>query len=383
MSRLYPTPLELLRGERSSGAWPSLWIKNDGLSHPIYGGEQGPEGRAADRGGGAARRRRILTIGAAGSHHALRALFARAHGLSAQRCSSTERGRARGTSARFARAGPRGVSGRARRCALKLASSAAQRSSFVPRGSNVEGRRLRRRARRARASSSRARGSPPPDQIVVALGSGGLRPGSRRASSAAAPSTREWSGVQGRAGRLIPPGSSAHAKLLTASTLRAPAQTSRRSSRSTPGGSDAATATLPRRVEGARGRRALGVELDATYTAKAFAAALASTEALARDPAGDGPRRVLYWHTLSAVPLDPLLAGAPRLDELAEPLRAPARRGPTRWPSFEGGSYATRPGPRSRRGLQKAEVEHEASARLRRPRGPSGLPRKPNSNQRE
>jgi D-cysteine desulfhydrase len=47
-----------------------------------------------------------------------------------------------------------------------------------------------------------------------------------------------------------------------------------------------------------------GLVLDATYTAKALAAALDVVR-------GGRYRNVLYWHTLSSAPLAPLLAGAP------------------------------------------------------------------------
>jgi D-cysteine desulfhydrase len=49
-----------------------------------------------------------------------------------------------------------------------------------------------------------------------------------------------------------------------------------------------------------------GLSLDATYTAKAFAAALHLVES-------SRFRRILFWHTLSATPLAPLLEGAPPL----------------------------------------------------------------------
>jgi D-cysteine desulfhydrase len=50
-----------------------------------------------------------------------------------------------------------------------------------------------------------------------------------------------------------------------------------------------------------RTARAFGLTTETTYTAKAFAAALAS--------ASDGP--VLYWHTLNAQPLEPLIGTPP------------------------------------------------------------------------
>ena len=57
-----------------------------------------------------------------------------------------------------------------------------------------------------------------------------------------------------------------------------------------------------------------GLTLDPTYTAKAFAAAL--------DRSRHSPRNVLYWHTLSAKPLDTLLAQAPALAQLPAHVRA-------------------------------------------------------------
>jgi D-cysteine desulfhydrase len=51
-------------------------------------------------------------------------------------------------------------------------------------------------------------------------------------------------------------------------------------------------------------RRELGIALDETYTSKAFAAALALTQS---DLPRARPLDILYWHTLSAAPLAPLL----------------------------------------------------------------------------
>jgi D-cysteine desulfhydrase len=76
--------------------------------------------------------------------------------------------------------------------------------------------------------------------------------------------------------------------------------------------------------------RSVGLELEPTYTAKAFAALLGN----ARTPDGVMDRRkhrlhrrqtYLYWHTLSSVPLAALLVGAPPSlpTELAQLLRKP------------------------------------------------------------
>jgi D-cysteine desulfhydrase len=66
-----------------------------------------------------------------------------------------------------------------------------------------------------------------------------------------------------------------------------------------------------------------GLILEPTYTAKAFAAALA----LLAQPDRYGscpsrPVRVLYWHTFSATELEPLLDGAPSMDSVPAELGA-------------------------------------------------------------
>jgi len=76
---IFPTPVRQLAG---FGTAAELWVKNDGLSHPIYGGSKVRKAVPLIE---EARRRhaqRILTFGAVGSHHVLTtALFARAAGL--------------------------------------------------------------------------------------------------------------------------------------------------------------------------------------------------------------------------------------------------------------------------------------------------------------
>jgi 1-aminocyclopropane-1-carboxylate deaminase/D-cysteine desulfhydrase-like pyridoxal-dependent ACC family enzyme len=59
-----------------------------------------------------------------------------------------------------------------------------------------------------------------------------------------------------------------------------------------------------------------GLALDPTYTAKAFAAALAEC-----DNPLDPRSVVLFWHTLSSAPLAPLLRHAPSESDLSTPLR--------------------------------------------------------------
>jgi D-cysteine desulfhydrase len=65
---------------------------------------------------------------------------------------------------------------------------------------------------------------------------------------------------------------------------------------------------------------AAGIELDPTYTAKTLACVLELVEST-RTQRRARPLRIVYWHTLSAAPLAPLLAGAPRFDELPRALQ--------------------------------------------------------------
>jgi len=67
-----------------------------------------------------------------------------------------------------------------------------------------------------------------------------------------------------------------------------------------------------------------GLGLDPTYTAKAFAAALASARGTPDVVPTHRRRRVLYWHTLSSAPMTPLLAGGP--DEPPEWARKHAKK---------------------------------------------------------
>ena len=63
-----------------------------------------------------------------------------------------------------------------------------------------------------------------------------------------------------------------------------------------------------------------GLVLDATYTAKAFARVLEMARNARRSP-GERPLCIVYWHTLSAVPLAPLLEHAPAWEELSRDLQ--------------------------------------------------------------
>jgi 1-aminocyclopropane-1-carboxylate deaminase/D-cysteine desulfhydrase-like pyridoxal-dependent ACC family enzyme len=321
----YPTPLELCREKSSERV--ELWIKNDGLSHPVYGGNKV---RKAERLIAEAERRgarRILTVGATGSHHVLTStIFARARGLGCaavlfpQPWSEHVEHTLRASLAQGLEAYPV-ESG----LGVPFSLARARRSGdlFVPPGgSNIEGSLAYVDALDELVDQLARAGVAPPDTIVVPLGSGGTAAGIAAGVLRRGLPTRVV-GVQVVPGRVIP----ALARRLTRKVLgrldsprsRADVEAKLRVDdeqlgpgygHPTPGGERALEA----------GRR-IGLELDATYTAKAFAAALSLVEAAERAPVEGSPRRILYWHTLSAISLDALLESAPRVDELDAALR--------------------------------------------------------------
>jgi 1-aminocyclopropane-1-carboxylate deaminase/D-cysteine desulfhydrase-like pyridoxal-dependent ACC family enzyme len=69
--------------------------------------------------------------------------------------------------------------------------------------------------------------------------------------------------------------------------------------------------------------RAIGLSLDQTYTAKAFARVIELLDAASDSEAERLGRsqRILYWHTLAATALEPLLRAAPRESELPGAVR--------------------------------------------------------------
>jgi D-cysteine desulfhydrase len=316
----YPTPVELCR-EWSSGR-VELWIKNDGLTHPVYGGNKV---RKAERLIESAKRRgarRILTVGAAGSHHVLTsALFARAHGL---RCAAVlfPQPRTEHVEQTLRAALGQGLEAYpvedGLRVPWQLARAFRPGDFFVPPGgSNVEGSLAYADALdELSAQLVRAR-IPRPDAIVVALGSGGTAAGIAAGVLRRGLPTRVV-GVQVVPGR-VPP---AIARRLTRRVLARLGAPRARADVEAKLVVDARQLGPGYGHPSPAGERALavgreiGLELDATYTAKAFAGALSLVEAWnARECDGE-PRRVLYWHTLSAVSLNDLLKSAPSVSDL-------------------------------------------------------------------
>jgi D-cysteine desulfhydrase len=331
----YPTPLRRFAG--SDAAAHDIWIKDDGCSADLYGGNKV---RKLERLLAAARQRRatrLLTIGAAGSHHVLATTL---HGArsgfpthavltpqpwSAHAEATLRAGLNAGLSATPARSYP---------AALAALRRERRPGDFViaPGGAGVEGTWAYCLAVDELREQLARQGVPALDAIIVAAGSGstaaGLLAGILRTGAA-----RRIVAVQvvsNPALRALVIGQAACALWRHDQWIRPvdAMRSLRIDARFIGAGYGHASADSDRVTELAR---SFGLELEPTYTAKAFAAALSWASPTRSDPTRSNPtpsdparcdnrrsklrlhrrRTYLYWHTLSAVPLNPLLAGAP------------------------------------------------------------------------
>lgn len=315
----YPTPLERLP---VAGAPGELWVKRDDLTGDAYGGNKVRKLEHILDEARARRATRIVTFGAAGSHHVLATtLYGRRAGFrvaailtpqprTAHAIDNLRAGLAMGLEAHPARSIAQ---------IPRVLAGVWERGDMLvpPGGSNVTGTLGYVDAAEELAQAIRSEEAPLPDAIVVALGSGGTAAGLLAGLVRAGLPTRVV-GV-----RIVEPiltGKLRVASLAMAAMRRAGAEMEPRSllnqlevdgrwlgggyGHSTPAG-ERATALADER----------GLALDPTYTAKAFAAAL--------DIVNRGRhRRVLYWHTLSSAPLAPLLENAQAEADLAPGLFA-------------------------------------------------------------
>jgi D-cysteine desulfhydrase len=301
-----------------------LFVKNDGLTHPLYGGNKV---RKAERILRAARERsasRLVTFGAAGSHHVLTlGLFAREHGMRVAAVLGPQPSTPHVERTLRASIGA-GVEVFPAQRAVGLALQAlkALRRGDVlvpPGGSNVDGALGSAEAMAELAADVRSGRVPEPDLVVVPLGSGGTAAGavagalhyglrSRVVGVLVVKNPFARALVLGLAKRALAVLGGARPRQELAERLLV-------DGRFVGGGYGVETPVAARALEIARD--GAGLELDQTYTAKAFACALE----LLGEPASDAPRTVLYFHTLSAVPLAPLLERAPALDELPVAVR--------------------------------------------------------------
>ncbi|MBX3189425.1 MAG: pyridoxal-phosphate dependent enzyme [Labilithrix sp.] len=306
----YPTPVARLSQR--------LWVKRDDRSSEIYGGNKV---RKLERLLGAARasgKTRLVTLGAAGSHQVVAtALYGAALGFEVEAVLVPQPSSAHASqNLRVALArGLRASAAPAWALApAVLASRWGRDAYFVPLGgSNALGTLGFVDAAHELAAQIHAGELDEPDVVVVATGSGGTAAGLAVAFAQAALKTR----VIGVAVSAPAPVLGLMARRLARSTAALaglPRTLGERAASRIEVVSDwigrGYGYTTPEGDEATARAQTFGLTLDPTYTAKAFACALARTE-----------ETVLYWHTLSTASLDALDPGGDLPPRLARLLR--------------------------------------------------------------
>ncbi|MEO6599679.1 MAG: pyridoxal-phosphate dependent enzyme [Polyangiaceae bacterium] len=311
----YPTPVQLL--ESLSTKSSSLWIKRDDLTHPVYGGSKLRKlGRLLEDATevGATR---VVTVGAVGSHHVLSTgIFGKLRGLEVEaavlRQPQSEHviDTLRASVGQGVRLFPADSYAEAAR---HLAASAANGAYLIPAGGSSRLGTLDMLEAATELAAQVAAGElPEPDLLVVPLGSGGTASGLLAGLEQARLRTRVLAVAVADPVKVFAHRARTLAKELVDAPLRPHVLARLEVERRYLGaGYGYATAAGDRATQSAA---RLGLVLDATYTAKAFAAAL--------DRITLGvERHILFWHTLSSAPLAPLLRGAPLESELDPSVR--------------------------------------------------------------
>lgn len=329
---VYPTPVRAC--PELSHARAELWLKNDGLTHPIYGGNKV---RKAERLIAEAERRgakRVVSFGAAGSHHLLTlAMFARAAGLESAALVFPQPRTTHVLDTLRAAIGL-GLQVHPVRPAAWLPWAlprVLRRSDYLiaPGGSNAIGARACADAVDELAQQIAAGELPSPDLIVVPLGSGGTCAGLaagvvRRGLACRVLGVQVVGGVGPRLA----------ARYLARRVLQLSGASEDHEKLATRLSFDASQVGPGYGVSTAAGARAtniareIGLVLEPTYTAKAFAGVLQLLDTATDSDANQlgRPQRILYWHTLSATSLEPLLREAPGEFELPGAVRSLLRR---------------------------------------------------------
>ena len=310
----YPTPVGRITGT-------DLWVKRDDLSAELYGGNKVRKLEHLLGAARAAGKTRLVTIGAAGSHQVVAtALFGQREGFTVEAIlvpqPSSEHAKQNLRVALGAGLRPIAAPGWALVPPL-VATRLARGAFLVPLGgSNLVGSLGFVDAARELAAQVAAGELPEPDTIVVAMGSGGTAGGLAAGFEAAGLRTRVVGvavatpvAVVRALGRRL---ATECARAVGLSRAGAAAARDRLTIDAGWLGRGYGYAT-PEGEVALRRAAAAGLKLDATYTAKAFACALACAHARPRE-------RVLYWHTLSSVDLGPRLREAPELPPSLEAL---------------------------------------------------------------
>ncbi len=313
----YPTPVERASGVCVAGS--ELWVKRDDRTHDVYGGNKVRKldailARMVEHGA-----RRLVTVGAAGSHHVLAtAYFGRLAGLEVEavlvpqpRTPHAMR-TLRAALGQGLRAFPVGSYAAAPPAILARVARGARYVQLG--GSSVVGSMAYVDAARELVAQVRRGELPEPDVCVVALGSGGTAAGLAAGFAAQGVRTRvvgacvsapPWALRLASLGLARACARRARARLEAGRLVMDARFLGRGYAWATDAGAEATQVA----------REHAGIELDPTYTAKAFASALWHVRAR-RAPC------VLYWHTLSSAPMAPLLEHAPEEADVDARLRA-------------------------------------------------------------
>jgi 1-aminocyclopropane-1-carboxylate deaminase/D-cysteine desulfhydrase-like pyridoxal-dependent ACC family enzyme len=312
---VYPTPV--LRLERALGPGRDLWVKRDDLTSPRYGGNKVRKlERILDvvRERGA---RRIVTVGAAGSHHVLAtALYAKDIGVEVEAVLVPQPRTphvVENLCAIYARAKVWPATSFPHAATI-IVDRVACGAYYVPAGGSNEDGALAYADAARELTDQVARGElPEPRVVAVTLGSGGTAGGLAAGFALLRPDLRVLAVTVSEPRSLV----ARNARRLAAGCVH-------RLSPSRPGPPIALEITdrylgrgygyATRAGEDAIALAArYGLTLDTTYTSKTCAAALDL-------PPESDP--VLYWHTLSSAPMAPLLRDAPGEADLPEDVRS-------------------------------------------------------------
>jgi D-cysteine desulfhydrase len=312
---VYPTPVDRLPDALGPGR--DLWVKRDDLTSALYGGNKV---RKLERileiavARGAAR---IVTVGAAGSHHVLAtSIYAGQLGIGVDAVLVPQ------PRTPHAAENLRAIAARARifpatsfpHAATIVVDRVACGAYYVPPGGSSRAGALAYADAAQELLLQVERGElPEPRVVVVTLGSGGTAAGLAAGFAAAHSKTRVLGVTVAEPAFWVARNARRLAKACFAEL--APVDGSARPrldiddhhlgdgyGHATPEGRRATQRAAP-----------FGIVLDGTYTAKTFAAACDL-------PAASDP--ILYWHTLSSAPMQPLLVAAPGEDELGAEERA-------------------------------------------------------------
>ncbi|MEO7033422.1 MAG: pyridoxal-phosphate dependent enzyme [Polyangiaceae bacterium] len=306
----YPTPVARL--DSLSTPTTSLWVKRDDLTNPLYGGNKVRKlghllADAQQRGA-----THVVTVGSVGSHHVLATgVFGKLAGMRVDAALLAQPRSAHvleTVRASVAQGVGLFAADSYTQAARRLQSWVAAGAYYIPAGgSNRIGTLGMVAAALELAEQVRSGELPEPDLIVVPLGSGGTVAGLLAGLATSGLCTRVLAVTVAEPPELFERQAGALAKTLVNETLR-PHVLRRLEVERGHLGAGYGHAT-PQSAAATEKAAQAGIVLDPTYTAKAFAAALARVTR-------GSERHILYWQTLSSAPLAPLLVGAPLEHEL-------------------------------------------------------------------